>query len=51
MPSSSYTRVIFITAGVLCHDTLEFATKMADRLFEKPVVLPALRETIRRLMG
>jgi two-component system NtrC family sensor kinase len=45
------SKVIFMTAGVLSLETSEFAGKMVDRLFEKPLVLSQLRETIRRLIS
>jgi CheY-like chemotaxis protein len=44
-------KVIFMTAGVLSPETMEFAEKVVDRLFEKPLVLAELRETIRRLIS
>ncbi len=45
------SKVIFMTAGVLSTETMEFAGKMSDRLFEKPLVLSQLRETIDRLIS
>ncbi len=44
-------KVIFMTAGVLSHETMQFAGKMAGRLFEKPLDLSQLRETIARLIA
>ena len=45
------SKVIFMTAGVLSHEALEFAGTMSDRLFEKPLVLAKLRETIGRMLS
>lgn len=44
-------RILFMTAGVLSHEAMDFAGVIADRLFEKPLVLSQLRERIRRLVN
>jgi len=45
------SKVIFMTAGVLSLETLEFAGRISDRLFEKPLVMSELREKIDRLIA
>ncbi len=44
------SKVIFMTAGLLSPEALDFAGRVVDRLFEKPLVLAELRETIRRMI-
>ncbi len=43
-------RVIFMTAGGLSQETNDFCRTMAGRLFEKPLVIANLRETLREMV-
>ena len=45
------SKVLFMTAGVLSLETLEFAGRISDRLFEKPLVMSEVREKIDRLVA